>query len=165
MPLTISQIINMNVGFLGIQYSFGLQQNSITPLYTFLKCGSRSAAHTQSGRTHDRFDPYNPLLVHSAIAHGHSNGEGGSFFWPRASTCSDCFIVYAIQHVLVDGGLPCFGFWMPETIQPWEPYRLLLQINCQKEQYPLGFQTQSFYRSGYYTCRCFSYHFRYHWLG
>jgi len=36
MPLTLSQIINMNVGFLGIQYSFGLQQNSMTPLYTFL---------------------------------------------------------------------------------------------------------------------------------
>jgi hypothetical protein len=30
------QIINMNVGFFGIQYSFGLQQTAINPLYTFL---------------------------------------------------------------------------------------------------------------------------------
>src|SRR4029078_11635048 len=34
--LTFSQIINMNVGFFGIQYSFGLQQTAINPLYTFL---------------------------------------------------------------------------------------------------------------------------------
>ena len=30
------QIINMNVGFFGIQYSFGLQQNAISPIYTYL---------------------------------------------------------------------------------------------------------------------------------
>jgi maltose/moltooligosaccharide transporter len=34
--LNISQIINMNVGFFGIQYSFGLQQNSVAPIYSFL---------------------------------------------------------------------------------------------------------------------------------
>ncbi len=34
--LSISQIINMNVGFFGIQYSFGLQQNSVAPIYSFL---------------------------------------------------------------------------------------------------------------------------------
>ncbi|HCW09071.1 MAG TPA: MFS transporter, partial [Cytophagales bacterium] len=27
----------MNVGFFGIQYSFGLQQSAVNPLYTFLK--------------------------------------------------------------------------------------------------------------------------------
>jgi maltose/moltooligosaccharide transporter len=34
--LSFWQIINMNVGFFGIQYSFGLQQSAINPLYTFL---------------------------------------------------------------------------------------------------------------------------------
>lgn len=34
--LNITQIINMNVGFFGIQYSFGLQQNSVAPIYSFL---------------------------------------------------------------------------------------------------------------------------------
>ncbi len=34
--LSFWQIINMNVGFFGIQYSFGLQQTAINPLYTFL---------------------------------------------------------------------------------------------------------------------------------
>ena len=35
-PLSFSQIINMNIGFFGIQYSFGLQQTAINPIYSFL---------------------------------------------------------------------------------------------------------------------------------
>ena len=34
--LTFSQIINMNVGFFGIQYSFGLQQSAVNPIYDML---------------------------------------------------------------------------------------------------------------------------------
>ncbi len=34
--LTFAQIINMNVGFFGIQYSFGLQQSAVNPIYDFL---------------------------------------------------------------------------------------------------------------------------------
>jgi maltose/moltooligosaccharide transporter len=30
------QIFNMNVGFFGIQYSFGLQQTAVNPIYSFL---------------------------------------------------------------------------------------------------------------------------------
>jgi maltose/moltooligosaccharide transporter len=33
--LSFSQIINMNVGFFG-QYSFGLQQSVVNPIYDFL---------------------------------------------------------------------------------------------------------------------------------
>lgn len=34
--LSFWQIFNMNVGFLGIQFSFGLQQTAINPIFTFL---------------------------------------------------------------------------------------------------------------------------------
>ena len=34
--LSFSQIINMNVGFFGIQYSFVLQQSAVNPIYDFL---------------------------------------------------------------------------------------------------------------------------------
>ena len=34
--LSFMQILNMNVGFFGIQYSFGLQQTAINPIYSFL---------------------------------------------------------------------------------------------------------------------------------
>jgi len=34
--LNFSQIINMNAGFFGIQFSFGLQQSSMSPIYSYL---------------------------------------------------------------------------------------------------------------------------------
>jgi maltose/moltooligosaccharide transporter len=34
--LSFWQIINMNVGFFGIQYSFGLQQSAVNPIYDML---------------------------------------------------------------------------------------------------------------------------------
>jgi maltose/moltooligosaccharide transporter len=34
--LSFSQIINMNSGFFGIQYSFGLQQANMSPIYSYL---------------------------------------------------------------------------------------------------------------------------------
>ncbi|WAC71572.1 MFS transporter [Roseateles sp. SL47] len=34
--LTLGQIVNMNVGFLGIQFSFGLQQSNMSPIYKYL---------------------------------------------------------------------------------------------------------------------------------
>ena len=34
--LSFWQIFNMNVGFLGIQYSFGLQQTAINPIFLYL---------------------------------------------------------------------------------------------------------------------------------
>ena len=36
LKLNFWQIINMNVGFFGIQYSFGLQQSAVNPIYDFL---------------------------------------------------------------------------------------------------------------------------------
>ena len=34
--LSFWQIFNMNIGFLGIQYSFGLQQTAINPIFLYL---------------------------------------------------------------------------------------------------------------------------------
>jgi maltose/moltooligosaccharide transporter len=34
--LSLRQIVNMNVGFFGIQYSFGLQQANMSPIYKYL---------------------------------------------------------------------------------------------------------------------------------
>lgn len=34
-PLSFSQVINMNVGFFGIQYGFGLQRGAVNPIYVF----------------------------------------------------------------------------------------------------------------------------------
>ena len=34
--LAFWQVVNMNVGFFGIQFNFGLQQNSMSPIYKYL---------------------------------------------------------------------------------------------------------------------------------
>ena len=34
--LSISKILSMNLGFLGLQFSFGLQQGNMGPIYSFL---------------------------------------------------------------------------------------------------------------------------------
>ena len=38
--MTMKQILIMNLGFFGIQYSFGMQQTAINPIYTFLGASS-----------------------------------------------------------------------------------------------------------------------------
>lgn len=35
-PLSFWQVVNMNVGFFGIQFSFGLQQSNMSPIYQYL---------------------------------------------------------------------------------------------------------------------------------
>ena len=40
--LSIAQIVNMNVGFLGIQFSFGLQQANMSPIYQMLGADGKS---------------------------------------------------------------------------------------------------------------------------
>ena len=34
--LSIWQIVQMNIGFLGLQFSFGLQQSNMSPIYSYL---------------------------------------------------------------------------------------------------------------------------------
>jgi maltose/moltooligosaccharide transporter len=34
--LSLGQILNMNLGFFGIQFSFGLQQANMSPIYQYL---------------------------------------------------------------------------------------------------------------------------------
>ena len=40
--LSARQIVQMNVGFLGLQFSFGLQQSNMSPIYSYL--GAEEAA-------------------------------------------------------------------------------------------------------------------------
>eukprot|EP01035_Chromulina_nebulosa_P012151 gene12151-16216_t len=45
--LSLLRIIEMNLGFLGLQFSFGLQQSNMSPIYSYLganEAGRRAAA-------------------------------------------------------------------------------------------------------------------------
>ena len=40
--LSVLRLVEMNVGFLGLQFSFGLQQSNMSPIYSYL--GANEAA-------------------------------------------------------------------------------------------------------------------------
>lgn len=144
MPLTISQIINMNVGFLGIQYSFGLQQNSITPLYTFLNADPDQLPILNLA------GPMTGLIIQPIIGALSDRtwspkwGRRKPFFLAGAITCSIALLFMPFSTSL----------WMAASLlwildagnnTAMEPYRAFVADKLPKEQYPLGFQTQSFF--------------------
>ena len=52
--MTMRQILLMNLGFFGIQYSFGMQQTAVNPVYEFLGADPGRPADPQPGRTDHR---------------------------------------------------------------------------------------------------------------
>ncbi|MDT0555235.1 MFS transporter [Patiriisocius hiemis] len=142
--LSFWQILNMNVGFFGIQYSFGLQQSAVTPIYDFL------------GATPDAIPilhlagPVTGLLVQPVI------GAMSDKTWsPRFGRRKPYFLVGAI---LCSLALLMFPFssslWMAAGLlwildvgnnTAMEPYRAVIADKLDGEQQPLGFQMQSFF--------------------
>jgi maltose/moltooligosaccharide transporter len=144
LPLTLSQIINMNVGFLGIQYSFGLQQNSMTPVYTFLDADPGQLPILNLA------GPLTGLIIQPII--GALSDKTWSPKWGRRKPY---FLVGAITCSLALLFMPfSSSLWMAASLlwildagnnTAMEPYRAFVADKLPKEQYPLGFQTQSFF--------------------
>ncbi|MBP6396294.1 MAG: MFS transporter [Saprospiraceae bacterium] len=144
MPLTLSQIINMNVGFLGIQYSFGLQQNSMTPLYTFLDADPEQLPLLNLA------GPITGLVIQPII------GALSDKTWsPRWGRRKPYFMIGALTCSLALLFMPfSTSLWMAASLlwildagnnTAMEPYRAFVADKLPKEQFPLGFQTQSFF--------------------
>ncbi len=134
----------MNVGFFGIQYSFGLQQSAVTPIYDFL------------GATPDTIPilhlagPVTGLLVQPII------GAMSDKTWsPRFGRRKPYFLIGAILCSLTLLAFPfSSSLWMAAGLlwildvgnnTAMEPYRALIADTLDTEQQPLGFQMQSFF--------------------
>ncbi|MBK8699934.1 MAG: MFS transporter [Saprospiraceae bacterium] len=142
--LTFSQIINMNVGFLGIQYSFGLQQNSMTPLYTFLNADSDQLPLLNLA------GPMTGLIIQPIIGALSDRtwspkwGRRKPYFLAGAITCSVALLFMPFSTSLwMAAGL----LWILDAGNntAMEPYRAFVADKLPPEQFPLGFQTQSFF--------------------
>jgi maltose/moltooligosaccharide transporter len=142
--LSFWQILNMNVGFFGIQYSFGLQQSAVTPIYDFL-----GASPDQIPLLH-LAGPVTGLLVQPII------GAISDKTWsPRFGRRKPFFLIGAILCSLTLLAFPfSSSLWMAAGLlwvldagnnTAMEPYRALIADNLDKEQQPLGFQMQSFF--------------------
>ena len=71
-------------------------------------------------------------------------GKAETFFCRSHYHCSIAFIVYAIQHVLVDGGLLLWIFGCRKQYSHGGAYRAFIADKLPKEQYPLGFKPSLF---------------------
>lgn len=142
--LSFWQILNMNVGFFGIQYSFGLQQSAVTPIYDFL-----GASPDQIPILH-LAGPVTGLLVQPIIGALSDKtwnpklGRRKPFFLIGAILCSLTLIAFPFSSSLwMAAGL----LWILDAGNntAMEPYRALIADQLEEEQQPLGFQMQSFF--------------------
>lgn len=142
--LSFWQILNMNVGFFGIQYSFGLQQSAVTPIYDFL-----GASPDQIPILH-LAGPVTGLLVQPLIGALSDKtwhpkfGRRKPYFLLGAILCSVALLAFPFSSSLwMAAGL----LWILDAGNntAMEPYRALIADKLDEEQQPLGFQMQSFF--------------------
>ena len=142
--LSFWQIINMNVGFFGIQYSFGLQQTAINPLYTFLH------AKPEELPLLNLAGPMTGLLIQPIIGALSDKtwhprwGRRKPYFLIGAVMCSLALFLFPFSRALwMAVGL----LWILDAGNntAMEPYRAFIADKLPVQQRALGFLTQSFF--------------------
>jgi maltose/moltooligosaccharide transporter len=134
----------MNVGFFGIQYSFGLQQSAVNPIYDFL------GASPDEIPLLNLAGPVTGLLIQpfiGAMSDGTWHPKWGRrkpYFFIGALLCSICLLIYPFSSTL----------WMAASLlwildagnnTAMEPYRAFVADKLNEDQQPTGFQMQSFF--------------------
>ena len=142
--LSFWQIFNMNVGFLGIQYSFGLQQTAISPIFLYLGASEEMIPILNIA------GPITGLLIQPII--GAMSDKTWSLKWGRRKPY---FLIGAII-----GSICLFAF--PHSPVLWfavgllwildvgnnvamEPYRAFVGDKLPERQLSLGYQMQSLF--------------------
>ena len=142
--LTFSQIINMNVGFFGIQYSFGLQQSAVNPIYDFL------GAKPDEIPWLNLAGPLTGLIIQPIIGALSDKtwhprwGRRTPFFFIGAMLCSIALFLFPFSSALwMAVGL----LWLLDAGNntAMEPYRAFIADKLDASQQPTGFQAQSFF--------------------
>lgn len=143
--LSFWQIINMNVGFFGIQYSFGLQQSAVNPIYDFL------GANPDQIPLLNLAGPLTGLLIQPIIGalsdktwSPKFGGRRKPFFLIGALICSLALFLFPFSSSLwMAAGL----LWILDAGNntAMEPYRAFIADKLDETQQPTGFQAQSFF--------------------
>ena len=139
--LSLWRILEMNLGFLGLQFSFGLQQGNMGPIYSYL--GANEAAlpilslagpltgllvqpiiGAMSDRTNSRFGRRTPYFLVGAVL-----CSLGLFAMPYSSS----LLMAASLLWVLDGG----------NNITMEPYRAYVSDRLNPDQHELGFLSQS----------------------
>lgn len=134
----------MNVGFFGIQYSFGLQQSAINPIYDML------GARPDEIPLLNLAGPMTGLLIQPIIGAMSDKtwhpkfGRRKPYFFIGALFCSICLFLYPFSSSLwMAAGL----LWVLDAANntAMEPYRAFIADKLPQNQHPEGFLTQSFF--------------------
>ncbi|HYW50738.1 MAG TPA: MFS transporter [Gemmatimonadaceae bacterium] len=139
--LTFGQIVNMNIGFFGIQYSFGLQQGNMSPIYRYLGADEASLPLLWLA------GPMTGLLVQPIIG-----AMSDRTLSPRGRR-TPYFLIGAVLCSLALFAMPfSAALWMAASLL-WvldaannitmEPYRAFVSDRLDASQHSLGFLTQS----------------------
>jgi len=142
--LSFWQIWNMNVGFLGIQFSFGLQQTAVNPIFSFL------GAHHEDLPLLNLAGPVTGLIIQPII------GAISDKTWsPRWGRRKPFFMIGALI-----GSLCLFAFpfspalWFAVGLlwildvgnnMAMEPYRAFVGDKLPNQQLSFGYQMQSLF--------------------
>src|SRR6478609_1443843 len=142
--LSFWQIWNMNVGFFGIQYSFGLQQTAINPLYTFLHADPGSLPILNLA------GPMTGLLIQPLIGALSDRtwsprwGRRKPFFIIGALGCGICLFLFPFVSAL---WMAVLLLWLLDASNntAMEPYRAFIADKLPPSQLAKGFLAQSFF--------------------
>ncbi len=138
------QIINMNVGFFGIQYSFGLQQSAVNPIYDFLGASPDEIPWLNLA------GPLTGLIIQPIIGALSDKtwhprfGRRTPYFFIGALICSIALFLFPFSSTLwMAAGL----LWILDAGNntAMEPYRAFIADKLDGAQQPTGFQAQSFF--------------------
>ena len=138
------QIINMNVGFFGIQYSFGLQQSAVNPIYDFLGAKPDEIPWLNlAGPLTGLF--IQPIIGALSDKTWHTRwGRRTPYFFTGAMICSIALFLFPFSSALwMAAGL----LWILDAGNntAMEPYRAFIADKLDATQQPTGFQAQSFF--------------------
>lgn len=139
--LTFAQILNMNFGFFGIQYSFGLQQGNMSPLYKYLGADEASLPYLWLA------GPMTGLIVQPIIGAMSDRtlsrwGRRTPYFFVGAVLCSVALFFMPFSPTL---WMAASLLWILDAANniTMEPYRAFVSDKLDPAQHSIGFLTQS----------------------
>ncbi|MCV7194573.1 MFS transporter [Mycolicibacterium brumae] len=142
--MTMQQILLMNLGFFGIQYSFGMQQTAVNPIFTFLDADPHSLPILNLA------GPITGLLIQPLIGALSDRtwsprfGRRKPYFIIGAIGCSVCLFLFPFAAAL---WMAVLLLWLLDASNntAMEPYRALIADKLPPSQLAKGFLAQSFF--------------------
>lgn len=142
--MTMRQIMIMNFGFFGIQYSFGMQQTAVNPVFAFL--------HANPGELPilNLAGPMTGLLIQPLIGAWSDKtwspkwGRRKPFFIVGAIGCSVCLFLFPFVTAI---WMAVLLLWLLDASNntAMEPYRAFIADKLPPAQLAKGFLAQSFF--------------------